>query len=108
MAAAEGVVGTPPGALDPPAVFGVDSTAAAGSFLDDAELFSPGLMQPQKVITKPRNISMGIFEELNLSRIRKPPLMTVILATTRFNCAKLSVQARTIVFAFAAYTLRFG
>src|SRR2546421_5610780 len=69
MAAAEGVLGAPPGALGTLAVFGVDSTAAAGSFLDEAELFSPGLMQPQKVITKPSNISMQVFEEVNLSRI---------------------------------------
>jgi hypothetical protein len=53
MAAADGALEAPPGAVGPLAVFGVDSTAAAGSFLDEAELLSLVLAQPQKATTKP-------------------------------------------------------
>jgi hypothetical protein len=57
MVAAEGVLGVPAEALDPLAVFGVDSPAAAGSFLDEVELLSLVLAQPQKATTKPSNKS---------------------------------------------------
>jgi hypothetical protein len=108
MTAADGALEAPPGVGAIP-LCGVDSTAAAGSFLDEDELVSLVLAQPQRATTRPINTSRLVFVDVNLSRIRKPPLGIVILEEIQSPDEAVNGRLETLAFDLAPpIPYRFG